>query len=73
MSSVVLLELAIAEQPGVARGEQVLRLHALELSQAVAERAFEQRRHLLGIAMRAAERFGNDLVDRLPAPSIGAR
>src|SRR5437016_14674808 len=57
------LELAIAHEPFEPRFHQLLRLLVLDLLQRLGQRALERLRRHLRIAVRAAERLGNDPVD----------
>src|SRR6267378_7685354 len=56
-------ELAIAHEPFEPRLHQLFRLLLLDLFQRLGERALERVRGHGGIAVRAAERLGDDLVD----------
>src|SRR2546430_1842999 len=57
------LELAIAHEPFEPAFHQLLRLLLLDLLQRLGERALERLRGDRGVAVRAAERLGHDLVD----------
>src|SRR2546425_4744570 len=57
------LELAIAHEPFEPAFHQLFRLLLLELLQRLGERALERLRGDRGVAVRAAERLGHDLVD----------
>src|SRR3989442_15775491 len=56
------LELAIAHEPFEPAFHQLLRLLLLDLLQRLGERALERLRGDRGVAVRAAERLGHDLV-----------
>src|SRR5437899_3974973 len=58
------LELAIAHEPFEPRFHQLLRLLVLDLLQRLGQRALQRLRCCLRIAVRAAERLRNDLVDQ---------
>src|SRR5438132_8363973 len=57
------LELAIAHEPFQPAFHQLFRLLLLDLLQRLGERALDRLRGDRGVALRAAERLGHDLVD----------
>src|SRR2546428_7507577 len=58
------LELAIANEPFQPAFHQLFRLLLLDLLQRLGQRALECLRSDRGVAVRAAERLGHDLVDQ---------
>src|SRR3954447_18317401 len=58
------LELAIAHEPFEPRFHQLLRLLVLDLLQRLGQGALERLRRRLRVAVRPAERLGDDLVDQ---------
>ena len=47
------------------RGQKLLGLQTLDLAKGIGQSALEQHGHLLGIAVRATQRFVDDLVDQV--------
>src|SRR3954452_15938147 len=57
-------ESAVGLQPVVAALHELLHRHVADLAEGVVEGALQERGHLLGVAVRAAHRLVDDLVDQ---------
>ena len=57
-------EAAVTLQPFVALVEQLFDFEVADLAQSVAQAALELRRHVLGVAVGAAQGFVNNFVDQ---------